>query len=250
MQIFNYQFKPKLIPSLAVLLLLPLFINLGLWQSGKADIKQAKQQLFEERNARDIIQLGDAQIDMESMRYSRVLVRGIYEPQFQILLDNQISKGRAGYQVLTPIHINGSSKRILINRGWVPVGDDRSVLPEIITPTGEVEVMGQVSEPVKRYLELGSTVDQNQGGLQQVWQNLDMQRYAALTQFNLQSAVVLMDPESPAGGYVREWPKPDFKIEMNRGYAVQWYFLAITLVVIYLVTNLKKIAPQENENAK
>lgn len=250
MQIFNYQFKPRLIPTLALLAVLPLFINLGLWQSGKADLKQAKQQLFDERNRNDVISIGDTQIELDSLRYSRVVVRGVYEPQFQIFLDNQISKGRAGYHVLTPLHINGSAKRILINRGWVPVGEDRSVLPRIETPAGEIEVIGQVHEPIKRYIELGSTVDSTQGGLQQVWQNLDMKRYAALAGFPLQPAVILMDPENAAGGYVREWPKPDFKIETNRGYAMQWYFMSIALVIIYLVTNLKKIAPRENANAK
>jgi surfeit locus 1 family protein len=39
MQIFNYRFQPKLIPTLATLLLLPLLINLGMWQANKADKK-------------------------------------------------------------------------------------------------------------------------------------------------------------------------------------------------------------------
>ena len=243
MQIFNYQFKPKLIPTIATMLLLPLLVNLGMWQSNKADLKQAKQALFDERAKGEPVVIGSETVDIEQLHYSRVIVRGYYEPEYQIFLDNQISKGQAGYHVITPLRIAGSAMRILVNRGWVPVGADRNVLPVIKTTASEVEVVGLAHDPAVKYLELSKPETLKQGTWQQVWQNLDMKRYASVVKFSLQPAIILLDPASSAGGFVREWPKPELRIEMNRGYALQWYFMSFALIVIYFVTNLKKINP-------
>lgn len=249
MQIFNYQFKPKLIPTLATLLILPLMIYLGMWQSNKADQKQAKQELFDQRESDGLISIGAEPVDLEVLRYRRVIVRGFYDPQYQVLLDNQVSKGQAGYHVITPLKIDGSAVRILVNRGWVTVGADRNVLPQIDTPSTQVEITGYLHDISGRYIEL-SRADALQESWQKVWQNLDVARYKKEMPFPMQPAIILLDPESSAGGYVREWPKPNFRIDVNRGYAIQWYLMSLALVIIYLVTNIKKISPQDTANAK
>jgi len=249
MQIFNYQFKPKLIPTLATLLILPLMIYLGMWQSNKADQKQAKQELFDQRERDGLISIGAEPVDLEVLRYRRVVVRGFYDPQYQVLLDNQVSKGQAGYHVITPLKIDGSAVRILVNRGWVPVGADRKVLPQIDTPSTEVEITGYLQDISGRYIEL-SRSDVAQESWQKVWQNLDVARYKKEMPYPMQPAIILLDPDSSAGGYVREWPKPNFRIDVNRGYAIQWYLMSLALVIIYLVTNIKKISPQDTANAK
>lgn len=249
MQIFNYQFKPKLIPTLATLLLLPLMINLGMWQSNKADMKQARQQLFDQRERDGFISIGADPLDLESLRYRQVAVRGVYDPKYQVLLDNQVNRGQAGYHVITPLRIAGSAVMILVNRGWVPVGPDRNVLPKIGTPANEVVVTGTLQDITGRYIELART-ENLQGGWQPVWQNLDPSRYKKEMPYDLQAAIILLDPENPAGGFIREWPKPNFRIDVNRGYAIQWYLMSIALVIIYLVTNFKKSSPQDPSNAK
>jgi surfeit locus 1 family protein len=138
---------------------------------------------------------------------------------------------------------------ILVNRGWVPVGADRNVLPQIETPLTEVEVTGYLQDISGRYIEL-SNPDESRGTWQKVWQNLDVARYKREMPFALQPAIILLDPENSSGGYKRDWPKPNFRIDVNRGYAIQWYLMSIALVIIYLVTNFKKISPQDKTNAK
>jgi surfeit locus 1 family protein len=219
-------------------------ISLGMWQADKAALKQARLEQFEQREKDAPISISAAPIDIDTLRYRRVVVHGYYEPEFQILLDNQIYKGQAGYHVITPLHIAGSDMRILVNRGWVPVGDDRSVLPVIESIKNEVEVTGYIQDFSGKYLELSSS-DTVQAGWQKVWQNLDATRYKKLVNFPIQSAVLLMDPSNSSGGYVRDWPKPDFRIDVNRGYAIQWYLMSMALLVIYVVTNFKKINPRD-----
>ncbi len=245
MQIFNYQFKPALIPSLMTTVLLVVFIKLGLWQAGKADIKQAKMDLYEQRSHIDPIRLDSTEPDTERLIYSPVIAKGRFEPEYQILLDNQVYKGHAGYHVITPLHLSGSDIRILVDRGWIPVGENRNVIPSIVTPADEVELKGIASLPPAKYFELSKENLLVDGKLEAVVQNLDIGRYQTAVKFQVQKFLILMDPASPYGGFVREWPKPDLKIEMNRGYALQWYFMAIALMIIYLALNLKKKTKQD-----
>ena len=249
MQIFNYEFRPRLIPTIATMLTLPLLVYLGLWQSGKAEQKQILQDIYEKRGVSVPIRVSAEPLVVDEIRYSRVVATGQYEPLYQILLDNQINKGQAGYHVITPLLIKGSNMRILVNRGWIPLGNDRNVPPVINTPSGEIEVTGFAHDPSGKYIELAKA-EAAKASWQLVWQNLDMKRYKEAASFPIQSVTMLLDPASQAGGYVREWPKPDARIEINRGYAVQWYLMSLTLVVIFLVTNLKKISTEDQSHVK
>ncbi len=247
MQIFNYHFEPKLIPTLATLMVLPLLMSLGLWQANKAEQKQAMQDIFDKRGKSELVQMGTEAIDLQSMRFSRVIARGYYEPAYQILIDNQINKGRAGYHVITPLHISGSNMRVLVNRGWVAVGADRNILPMIDIPQGEVEVTGYAHDPTGKYWELGKP-DSKLESWQIVWQNLNIIRYKEAVTFSIHPIIILLDPASSSDGFVRDWPRPDSRIDVHKGYAIQWYLLSIALFVIYLVTNLKKIPAKDQTN--
>jgi surfeit locus 1 family protein len=52
----------------------------------------------------------------------------------------------------------------------------------------------------------------------------------------LYARLVLLDAGA-ADGYLREWRPAGFAPERHVGYALQWYALALTLVVAYLVVS-------------
>jgi cytochrome oxidase assembly protein ShyY1 len=52
--------------------------------------------------------------------------------------------------------------------------------------------------------------------------------------------LVLLDPGEP-DGYARNWSAPGFPPMRHIAYAVQWFALALTLAVIYVVTNLRRV---------
>ena len=244
-----YRFRPKLIPTLAALILFPILISLGQWQVHRAAQKQLLQDTYSKRELATPVLVGARPLDPETTRYRKVLARGRYEPAYQILLDNQINQGAAGYQVVTPLHIEGSEMRVLVYRGWIAGSRDRRVLPAIETPQGVVEVSGIADEPSGKYMELGQG-DSAGKSWQTVWQNLDIERYKKAVPFPVQTLAIHLDPASSAGGYVRDWPRPDARVDMHRGYAFQWYALALMLVLYYLFANLEKIRPEQQSNAQ
>lgn len=235
------RFKPRWWSTLLVLILVPLFISFGQWQWNKASGKEGRQSLRDARNAAPPVQMPATPADAESLRYRQVQSRGSYEPGFQILIDNRIHRQQAGYHVLTPFRLEGSDMRVLVNRGWVPALAEHSRWPQVTTPSGVLEVSGMAIVPGTRYLTLGPDAPSvHRSGWQVVWQNLDLKRYAQTIPFPLQPVVIELSPESPAGGFAREWPRPDERIERHVGYAFQWWGFAGATVIIWLVVNLRR----------
>lgn len=238
-------FRPRLLPTLAVILLLPLFISLGQWQWNKASVKGDLQSLLDTRMAEPAVHLSSTLVDPQAMRYRQLVVRGSYEPQYQILIDNRIYREQAGYHVLTPLRIEGSETRVLVNRGWIPALAEHRQIPQVTTPVGIVEVAGMAIVPGTRFFTLGAEPDKQLASPQQiVWQNLELARYAQTVNFPLQPIVVQLAPESDAGGFAREWPRPAERLEQHLSYALQWWGFAIATVVIWLVVNLRRETTQ------
>ncbi len=229
-----------------VMLLVPTFIALGQWQWHKAAVKEARQTLLDARAAEPPVQLAATAADPESMRYRRIVVRGVYEPERQILIDNRVHQERPGYHVVTPLRIDSGSggvnaqasenSRVLVNRGWIAAGPDRRQLPVIDTPTGTVELQATAIVPGTRFFTLGDdgAAARWNGAQPAVWQNLDLARYRAAVDFPLQPVVLHLDPDSAGGGFVRDWPRPNERIERHVGYAWQWFGFAAATLGIWL----------------
>jgi surfeit locus 1 family protein len=134
-------------PTLAYLCLLPLLIALGIWQLGRSEEKRLFLEQQEQRLASDeIIQLSTAiGDDADAHRYKKVQAAGHYDQTHQFLIDNQVSAGKAGYFVLTPFVLQGEDKAVLVNRGWVPLNQDRSVMPELQIKNEQTVVTGRIN---------------------------------------------------------------------------------------------------------
>ena len=232
------RFRPRWLPTLAAALLVPLFIAAGQWQWHKAGAKAELQRQYETLGSGPAVQVPAELVAAESLRYRQVAARGTYEPQRQILIDNQTYRQRAGFQVVTPLRIEGSGMRVLVDRGWIPGLAEHDRVPEVDTPAGTVEVSGLAVVPSSRFFTLKD--ERSDGAWPRVWQNLDMERYAALAGFPVQPVVIRLDPQSPAGGFVREWPQPDDRRLMNLGYALQWWSFAATTVALWLYLGFRR----------
>jgi surfeit locus 1 family protein len=237
--------------TLATLAVMALCIKAGLWQYHKAASKQALQTQLNARLSEPPVALTDTLLagkiaDLESWRYRRVKFAGVYDTRYQVLLDNQVENRLAGYHVLTSVQVEGSNQYVLVNRGWVAVAKDRKP-PVVTAPQGRQEIEGEIALPAAKFftLEAPPTAGSKWSPTLpiQVWQHLDMQRYIKSVPFAAQPYVVRLDAKSAAGGFVRNWPPPGERVSMHLGYAYQWFGFALTLLVIYIVLNVKKIRP-------
>jgi surfeit locus 1 family protein len=229
-------FRPALLPGVLALLAIAATVSLGNWQTRRAEEKLALGRELDAAGRGPMLSLPAAAVDVRGYAFRRVSVRGEYLPMHTILLDNKVRRGVAGYQVLTPMKIAGGEVAVLVNRGWVAAGTRRDVLPQISTPAGIATVEGVAVVPGSHIVELDAKTED---GI--VWQNLVLARYAKWSGLALQP-VVLQQTSDTADGLVRVWERPDTGADKHRGYAFQWYALALTLLIIYVALSFKRTA--------
>lgn len=225
---------------LAATVVLLALITLGFWQLERAAEKQRLQDLY---NARaELSPKGPEHLTQrpESLDHFRISVTGQYDQRYQILLDNKVHQGQAGYHVLTPLLLEHGVSAVLVNRGWVPWGPSREKLPEALAPAGEVVVAGRLRVPSAVGFTLGSSASST-NGWQVLWQSLDLKRYQGLAPFEVYPVIIRLNPDSEAGGFVRDWPDySDSWVARHRGYAFQWFALALALVIVLVALNLRR----------
>lgn len=236
LRVGNRVFAPRLVPTLAMLPLLALLLSLGSWQLRRAHEKEALFDAFARgADASVVLPEGVGRVP----RYAHVRTRGAYLPDRQVLIDNMTHAERAGYRVLTPL-VRDDGSTVLVDRGWVPLVDGaRTRLPEVAVDGAPREISGRADELPRAGIE----VDTPSGsGWPRV---ISFPKHAQLEQVlgrRLHPQIVLLDPERP-DGYVRAWRPPGMPPERHVGYAVQWFGLALTLVILYFVVTLKKADP-------
>lgn len=231
-------FRPSLIGTIATLALIPLFIHLGMWQYNKAMVKQTLQQQYEVNAQQQDAELPNDFKNLEDLRYKNILVRGEYLTQYQIFLDNQVEGEEAGYHVITPLQLRDRHQVILVDRGWIPALANHSDLPNVETPIGEQEVRGQIWLPSQKFYTLKSD-DVGSEKWETLWQNMDMKRYAKAVPFEVAPVVLRMSPKN-VGGFVRNWIRPDDRIQTHLSYAYQWFGFAAATLGIYLFVSFRR----------
>jgi surfeit locus 1 family protein len=245
MRVGHWIFTPTLGPTLATLLILPVLLALGFWQLDRARQKEALQRAFESHRHLPSVPLTSVNVSDPASRYRKVTVQGRYDRGHQILLDNQVVDGQPGYDVFTPLQVVGEDWAILVNRGWVPLGESRQKLPDIAIADTQVSIQGRIAQPANPALRLGDARS-DVLAWPQVVQYLDYKQVAQALGYPLAPAVILLDP-ALKGGYRRQWHPQfaGFGPQRHQGYAVQWFALAVVLVIIYIAVNTRRCRPEE-----
>lgn len=236
------RFKPGLLPTLATLVLIPIFIRLGFWQLDRAEEKRELQTRYERRTELPAFRLESRVSAKDELENRRVFVRGTFDEKHQVLIDNKVHNGRAGYYIITPLKMVGSDQYVLINRGWVPAGKTRSDLPDIHVTKQHVTIHGVLTRS-RRDIVMISDQNREASGWPARYQWFDIKEFIKDTKFNVYPFAMLMDADAPHG-YVREWGKTKLDPDKSTAYAMQWFSFALLLVIIYVVVNFKKVTEE------
>ncbi len=236
-----YSIRFEKVPTLAFVCLLPLLIALGMWQVGRSEEKRI---LFTQQEqglaSSETIQLSaDIENNLDVIRYKKVKAAGYYDQAHQFLLDNQINAGKPGYFVLTPFMLPGENKAVLVNRGWVPLNPDRSVLPELQMKTEQLIVIGRINRFPSVGLKLaGAEIPAE--GWPSVLQVIDTQVLEKKLAYSLFPFLIELDKDQPEG-FKREWQKAAMMLpEQHTAYAFQWFALAFVLTLVFIWYSFKK----------
>jgi len=224
------------------------FCALGTWQLGRMDFKQAlldEVGVVLEQRAAVPLELGlDRDIGYDWTRGS-----GTFAEVPALLLDNQTREGRAGvrvYRVFIPDQDTDAPPDgiapVLVDLGWLPL-DDRRAMPDIPRPEGAQWLEGLLAPPPSSGLANAPSVMQANGTILTV--SLHTPGLAQmLHQPHLAGRILRLDPDL-ALGYARDLDilPNTMPPERHLGYAVQWYALALAVLVTALILTFRKPRP-------
>jgi surfeit locus 1 family protein len=241
------RFRWRWIPFIATVLVAATGISLGQWQMRRAAEKEAIGQRVAERERLPAVplDLSHAKSDhADDLLFRTVFVTGEFLRDWPVYLDNRPHNGVAGFYVLMPLKVTGSGLNVLVARGWVPRDPaDRTKRPALITPSGEVRIAGRVVQGTGHVLQLGTASALQPGA---ILQNAGPADFAHDAHLPMPDFIIEQTDDRPAGGtpirdgLVRDWPQPSAGRERNLGYAFQWYALAATAIIFFLVTGFRR----------
>jgi surfeit locus 1 family protein len=249
LKVGSFLFTPNLLPTLAFFFLLMGLLALGDWQLDRAQEKQALLEAKQmRRSAAALLLDGGGQVDPVLDRFRPAYAEGHYVSGQQWLLDNRLYQGLAGYHVFSLFQLL-SGKQVLINRGWVSVGQSRQFLPNLPLPQGQMRLSGHLDSPASVGLVLG---EQPYDSIAErvLLQNLDVAMLDEIKNLDLLPLTLVIDADQK-GVLQYDWSAIEhISPEKHLGYAVQWFALAVALLIIYFGVNTRRISTGASSHAE
>jgi len=230
------------------LLGIALFTRLGYWQLARMHEKQAlldaAHAVLVTRDARPLSIAADPQ---RARSYDWTSADGRFVEAPAILLDNQEREGRVGARAYRVFHsADAAVAPVLVELGWLPVPGDRR-MPAVPRIEGALHVAGLLAPPPSAGLARAVATPQADGSLLTITVDVPLLR-RALHLPTLAPRVLKLDPAMPIG-YPRDLDilPNTLPPERHLGYAVQWFGLALTVLVTALVLTFRKPRQHKSE---
>ncbi|MGO4311917.1 SURF1 family protein [Pseudomonas sp. KB_15] len=222
------RFRPGIVPTLMVALLLPLLVSLGFWQLSRGAEKSALLQTYAERRAAEPMASSELQ-HTQDPAFRRVRLHGEFDAAHSLLLDNSQRNGKVGVELLQPFHDQATGLWLLVNRGWLP-WPDRRTPPQFKTPAEAVSLDAWV------YVSPGATFQLHADPTTLTWPKLitAVEPTRLWTALNREGFAYELRAETGPVTYQADWPVVATGPEKHIAYAVQWFAMAIALFGLYL----------------
>ena len=229
------RFRPTLWSTVAAAGALAVLVGLGTWQVQRLHWKEEIIAHREARLAEAPVALGgktgeDADI---AFRHARATGRFLHASEF--LIANRVRKGRAGFDVVTPLRI-AASDHVLVNRGWVPSERADPGTRQAGQVPGEVTVTGVLRRPGKSNRWIPDN-DPSKGD----WYFVEPGAMGAAASIaGLRDVFLVADAAGNPGGFPVGRRIGVEIANRHLEYALTWYGLALVLAVIYVVFHWRR----------
>ena len=211
-----------------------LFFSLGLWQIERGQAKTNILNDFEKN-----LQEEPSYLNQESQKWDRVYVEGEWASSNQILIDNVINRGVAGYKVLTPLRMSETDQLILVDRGWIKQNRFRDQLPDIKLIEANEIVSGILEIP-----ELGLVLSEDL--VSKEWPKISQTKNLDVISNEFDEyifpMILLADPTLKNSlEYIKITPTNMTPIK-HYGYSGQWFLMFLVLCFMYVWYGYKRNA--------
>ncbi|WP_049578507.1 SURF1 family protein, partial [Streptomyces sp. SBT349] len=242
--------------TLVALLLIPALVWLGFWQLDRHEQRVARNDLISASLAAPPVPMAelspvDGAIDPED-RYRPVTATGAYDTEHEVVVRQRTdADGAVGYHVLTPL-VREDGTGVVVNRGWIPAGDDLTTMPEVPEPpTGEVTVTGRLMADESS----GTTGIRERSGLPEgMVMMINSAERADATGLPTLGGYLELTATSPApadaGAQPEMLPEPDHAgIGAHFAYALQWWLFAAGVPVGWVLLLRREVQDRRRAEA-
>jgi surfeit locus 1 family protein len=175
---------------------------------------------------------------LDSLLQHRVIVRGRYDHQREIVVRGDVLQGVPGVRLYTPLLLRPRGPAILVDRGFLPTPDAVTVDLRGAAEPGEVEVRG-IALPVPRgpgqRIEHGGRV---------TWRRLDLGALRPRLPYEVLPVMVQQTPDSSLSRFPRRLDPPPLDDGPHLAYAVQWFLFAALAAVFAFFFGGRAIPPR------
>lgn len=237
----KYRFKFRIGFFILCSFFTTLFCFLGVWQLHRYHFKKELLASYQERIHAAPKPFSEA----TQQAFQNVSVNGRYLNQFTVLMQNQFYQDRLGFEVLTPLKIPGQNKLLLVDRGWVAAVQNQ-MPPPIENAQGEQHIKGYIKLLNEYQFILGDNL-LNPKASPLVVQKIDVSELSRVTGQSYWPFILRLDA-SQLHGFTRDWTVSAVLPERHMGYAVQWFALAVMMLIAFSCFCFEKI--EENNDGK
>ncbi|MFD9334751.1 SURF1 family protein [Streptomyces sp. NPDC060028] len=239
--------------TLIGLVLIPAMIRLGFWQFHRHEHRVAQNELIAANLSAKPVPMAEITAPGHEVPradfWRAVTATGTYDPAHEVVVRMRTSNDdKVGFQVLTPL-VLADGHVVLVNRGWVPGGDDPRAYPPVrAAPSGEVTVTGRL----KADETSGGSGIKDRKGLpdRQVMLINSEQQQESLGKPVLGGYLELTAPV-PSDGSPEPVAEPDHdSIGPHMAYAIQWWLFTLGVPAGWVVLVRREKRDREEAAAK
>jgi surfeit locus 1 family protein len=230
----RFSFRPMLVPTLWFIPAFAILISLGAWQIERLHWKlDLIAKIHHGLTAppvglRDALRANDP-ADVDAADYARAVAHGHFENDQEVRFFTTGTEGLPVYHIVTPFALDGGGT-LLIDRGFVPMGQDGGEFRKPYEWEGEHVVVGVLRKP-----SVPNIFTPPADKTKRIVHTRDPRTLATVFGWkNLLPVFMEADAAPNPGG----WPKGGQTIvdlpNDHMQYAITWFGLALGLLVVYL----------------
>jgi cytochrome oxidase assembly protein ShyY1 len=218
----------------------------GFWQISRAHQKIDLAESMAAKQKLPPLNLNARAWTLEEASQRRVVAKGNFLPAETIWLDNRPrpiplggveNASQSGFYVMTPLRLAGTETIVWVKRGWAPRNnEERTQLPPVSTPSELTEVEGIAMANPGKVLELGkSTASASRPRIEQ---NFDLDKEAQSHAWPQLPFILQESVGDGVDGLMKNWAPPTTGVDRHYAYAFQWFALAFSGFLFWLITGL------------
>jgi len=251
--LFTTLIAKRIVATVSALLVIAIGCGAGIWQLGRAQTKITLAANLLARQQMPILNPNTAPWTLDEARERRMIARGQYIPEAAIWLDNRprpippagTNNAQAGFYLMMPFRLEGRDEVLWVNRGWAPRNNEnRETLPLVNTPNKVINIEGIVFAHPGKVYELGNGKISAYEGKPRIEQNFDLMAEGKLHGWS-QLPFILREVEAGGDdGLLRQWAPLTSGVDRHYAYAFQWFALAFTGFLFWLLSGLRQYKRQ------